>query len=93
VVWCAAEAIASTEGGAPWTIDSKSGLPLLDRGQTAVLVVDVQKHFTQVVGPRLFPPVDDVLERMRRFVGDARDAGVPIVRIRIVVTEDTRSAV
>jgi nicotinamidase-related amidase len=58
---------------------------LLDPGQTTVLVVDVQKQFTQVIGPRLFPPVEDVLGRMRRFVDGAIEAGVPVVRIRVVV--------
>jgi ureidoacrylate peracid hydrolase len=67
--------------------------PLLDPHQTAVLVVDVQTHFTRTVGPRLFPPVEDVLRRMRRFVDGARGAGVPIVRIRVVLAPETRSEV
>jgi ureidoacrylate peracid hydrolase len=67
--------------------------PLLDPRQTAVLVVDVQTHFTRTVGPRLFPPVEDVLRRLRRFVDGARDAGVPIVRIRVVIAAENRSEV
>jgi ureidoacrylate peracid hydrolase len=67
--------------------------PLLAPRQTALLVVDVQQLFTQVLGPRLHPPVADVLRQLRRVVDGARAAGVPVVRIRVVVPEEARSDV
>jgi hypothetical protein len=46
--------------------------PLLEPRQTALSVVDVQQRFTQMTGRPLYPPVADVLRRMRRVVDGAR---------------------
>jgi nicotinamidase-related amidase len=67
--------------------------PLLAPRQTALLVVDVQQRFTQLTSPPLYPPVADVLRRMRCVVDGARAAGVPVVRIRVVIPEEARSEV
>jgi ureidoacrylate peracid hydrolase len=66
---------------------------LLDPHQTAVLLVDVQVQFAHIMGPRLFPPVDGVLARIRRFIVAARDTDIPVVRIRAVVAEESRTEV
>src|SRR5262245_1551360 len=66
---------------------------LVDPRHTAVLVVDVQKWFTRQRPTPLFPPLDDVLPRLRWVVEQARAAGVPVVRIRAVIGDDTYSEV
>jgi ureidoacrylate peracid hydrolase len=58
--------------------------------QTAVLVVDVQNFF---VGLPLYPPVGEVLPRLRRFIRAARAAGALIVRVENVIPEAMYSAV
>ena len=52
---------------------------------TAVLIVDVQPLFT---GMPWFPPLTEVLPRLRRFIDAAPAAGVPRVFIRHVIPED-----
>jgi ureidoacrylate peracid hydrolase len=57
---------------------------LVAPGHSAVLVVDVQPLFT---ARPLFPPLDEVLPRLRRFLDAARTAGVLRVFIRQVIPE------
>lgn len=66
---------------------------LLDPRQTAVLVVDVQKFFTRARPAPMFPPLEDVLPRSQGFLELATEAGVLIVRIRIVIPDETYSEV
>lgn len=58
---------------------------LIDPRHTAILVVDVQPMFT---GMPLAPALDEVLPRLRRFLDDARAAGVTRVFIRAVIPEE-----
>lgn len=63
--------------------ESKSELAsLADPRHTAVLVVDVQEQFA---GMSLYPPVADVLPRVRRFVDIARVVGAMIVCIQEII--------
>ena len=57
---------------------------LVDPRHTAVLVVDVEPLFTNMT---LVPPVDEVLPCLRRFLDDARAAGVLRVFIRSIIPE------
>jgi len=57
---------------------------IADPHRTAVLVVDVQNLF---VGFPLYPPVEEVLPRLHRFIHAARSAGALIVRIENVIPD------
>ena len=50
--------------------------------QTAVLVVDMQRFFTDV--PQ-FPPLDEMLPRLQRFLAAARAAGVLRIFTKVVI--------
>ncbi len=58
--------------------------------RTAVLLVDVQRVFTELP---LHPPVDGVLGNLRRFLDEARAIGVPVIVVRIVVPPEVSSSV
>ena len=65
---------------------------LLDCRHTAVLVVDVQKRFTQRRRAPMFPALKQVLPRLQWFIKQAHDAGVLVVRIRAIQFDDTNGA-
>ncbi|MDQ3539565.1 MAG: cysteine hydrolase [Chloroflexota bacterium] len=71
-------------------------VPLQDLGslagpkQTAVVSVDVQRIFT---GLPLYPPVDQVLGNLGRFLNESRAFGVPVVIVRIIVAPEVYSSV
>lgn len=64
--------------------------PLAGPERTVVLVVDVQRVFTELP---LSPPVAEVLGNLRRFLDGARALGVPVVVVRVVVPPEVSSAV
>jgi ureidoacrylate peracid hydrolase len=66
---------------------------LLDPRQTAVLVVDVQKWFTQPRPAPMFPQLEEVLPRLQRFLDRATDTGVLIIRVQLILPEETYSEV
>jgi ureidoacrylate peracid hydrolase len=59
--------------------------------QTAVIVVDVQRLFTDMVPFPLTPALDEVLRRMNLFLAEARHRGVPVVRLRTVLAPEDHS--
>lgn len=63
----------------------------LDPKSTAVLVVDVQRLFTDMVGAPMDPPLSEVLPRIGRFVQDARAAGATVVLVRTIIPADAHS--
>ena len=63
----------------------------LDPSATAVVVVDVQRLFTDMVGAPIEPPLSDVLPRIGRFVDAARGAGATIVLVRTIIAPDAHS--
>jgi len=63
---------------------------LVDPQETAVLVVDVQEVFVNF--PTLYPPVEEVLPRLQRFIHEARAAGVLVVIIQAVIPQELYSA-
>jgi ureidoacrylate peracid hydrolase len=65
--------------------------PLSEPGRTAVIVVDVQRMFTDLFGLPVSPPLTDVLPTMARVVEAARDAGTTIVFVRSIIKEDEHS--
>jgi ureidoacrylate peracid hydrolase len=58
---------------------------------TAVLVVDVQRAFTDLFRPPCDPPREEVLPRMTTFLRQARAASVPVFIIRTVVPPEAHS--
>lgn len=63
----------------------------LDPSVTAVVVVDVQRLFTDMVGAPVDPPLADVLPRIGRFVEASRSAGGTIVLVRTIIAPDAHS--
>lgn len=64
----------------------------LDPTTTAVLVVDVQKLWTELLGTLVDPPIVDVLPRIARLVDAGRAAGATTILIRQIMTEDEHTA-
>ena len=63
----------------------------LDAARTAVVVVDVQRLFTDLIPFPLSPPLDDVLPAITRLLDAARHAGLPVVLVRTIITPDEHS--
>jgi nicotinamidase-related amidase len=62
----------------------------VDPSRTAVVVVDVQRAFTDPQLP-LSPPLTEVLPNITRFLNEARDHGATVFLVRIVVAPDEHS--
>jgi ureidoacrylate peracid hydrolase len=60
-----------------------------DPTRCALLVVDVQRYFTRQRPTPMYPPVDEVLDRLKRFVDACRARGVLLVRIQNVISEES----
>ena len=75
------------------SVDSATGVGTLrlDPATTAVVVVDVQRLFTDMVGAPIEPPLNDVLPRIGRFVDDSRQAGATIVLVRTIISPHAHS--
>lgn len=62
----------------------------LDPSRSAVIVVDVQRAFTDLLEHALVPPLSEVLPNITRFLDGAREAGVIVFLVRLVINpEDT----
>jgi nicotinamidase-related amidase len=66
---------------------------VVDPRHSALLVVDVQRWFTRERPEPMFPPVEDALRRLRRFIDAARAAGVLVIRIQNVIPDELYSEV
>lgn len=64
----------------------------LDPARTAVVVVDVQRLFTDIVGAALDPTVDAVKANLSALLAQARDAGATVVLVRSVISPDEHSS-
>ena len=63
----------------------------IDPATTAVIVVDVQRLFTDMVGAPIEPPLADVLPRLRKFLAESRKAGATIVLVRTIIAPERHS--
>ena len=63
----------------------------LDPETTAVVVVDVQRMFTDLLQVPVSPPLDQVRQNMTLFLEEARRAGLTIILVRTVIAEDQHS--
>lgn len=71
------------------TVAAADLVALVDPKQTAVLVVDIQEVFVRI--PTLYPPVEEVLPRLHRFIHEARSAGGLVVVIQIAIPPELYS--
>jgi ureidoacrylate peracid hydrolase len=62
-----------------------------DPSHTAVIVVDVQRIFTDMIPFPLSPELAEVLPRMTHFLDQARRRSVPIVYLRTVLAPEDHS--
>lgn len=85
------EPVSHPDGSAAQKPGASDQLPLLDPASTAVLVVDVQRLFTDMVGAPIEPPLREVLPRIQQFLADGREAGATIVLIRTIIAPDQHS--
>lgn len=88
-VWPAS--VAHPDGSS--SVGSATGdeTPRLDPAATAVVVVDVQRLFTDMVGAPIEPPLNDVLPRIGSFVDLSRKAGATIILVRTIIAPDAHS--
>lgn len=63
----------------------------LDPAKTAVISVDVQRLFTDLLGVPVSPPLGDVLPNITRVLDDARRAGATVVLVRTIMTPEDHS--
>lgn len=63
----------------------------IDPARTAVLVVDVQRLFTDMAGAPIHPPLHDVLPRIGRFLQECRSRGATVVLVRTIIAPDAHS--
>ncbi|HEY8174018.1 MAG TPA: isochorismatase family cysteine hydrolase [Dehalococcoidia bacterium] len=66
--------------------------PAVDPSRTAVVVVDVQRAFTDLLGESLSPPLGEVLPNITRFLTGAREVGATVFLVRIIVAPDEHSS-
>lgn len=64
---------------------------LADPATTAVVVVDVQRLFTDLLGVAVEPPLLGVLAATTQFLGSARAAGATVVLARTVIAPENHS--
>lgn len=63
----------------------------LDPSSTALVVVDVQRLFTDLLGVPVDPPVDEVLPRITSVLQNARDVGATVILVRSVMAPEDHS--
>jgi ureidoacrylate peracid hydrolase len=63
----------------------------LDPATTAIVVVDVQRLFTDILGAALDPPLDAVRTNLSTLLAEARHAGATVVLVRSVIAPDEHS--
>jgi ureidoacrylate peracid hydrolase len=62
-----------------------------DPATTAIVAVDVQRLFTDMVGAPIAPGLAEVLPAIGRFLEDGRRAGATIVLVRTIIAADAHS--
>jgi ureidoacrylate peracid hydrolase len=62
-----------------------------DPATTAIVVVDVQRLFTDMVGAPIAPALAEVLPAIGRFLEDGRRAGATIVLVRTIIAPHAHS--
>ena len=66
---------------------------IVEPGRTALLVVDVQRYFVRTEPGAMYPPVEEVLENLHRFIVECRARGVLVVRIQAIIPDEATEGV
>lgn len=84
------ESVAHPDG----STSARTGVAIssIDAETTAVVVVDVQRLFTDMVAAPIAPRLTDVLPAIRTFLGESRQAGAMVVLVRTVIAAGAHSA-
>lgn len=77
--------------GSPSDAAGGGGHPSTDPATTAVVVVDVQRLFTDMVGAPIAPPLAQVLPAIGQCLDTARRAGATIVLVRTIIAPAAHS--
>lgn len=84
-------AVAHPDGSPSLDPAGTDGAPWPEAATTAVLVVDVQRLFTDMVGAPISPALAVVLPAIGRFLEDGRRAGATIVLVRSIIAPNAHS--
>lgn len=63
----------------------------IDPATTAIVAVDVQRLFTDMVGAPIAPPLAEVLPAIGRFLEVGRRAGATVILVRSIIAPDAHS--
>jgi nicotinamidase-related amidase len=66
---------------------------IVEPSRTALLVVDVQRFFVRTQAGAMYPPVEGVLDTLRRFIDECRARGVLVVRIQNIIPDESAEGV
>jgi ureidoacrylate peracid hydrolase len=76
------------------TVDARPTFAeIVQPSRSALLVVDVQRYFVRTQPGAMYPPVEGVLETLRRFIDECRARGVLVIRIQAVIDEESTNGV
>ena len=87
----ATEPVAHPDGSSSHDRRAADHAPSIDPATTAVVVVDVQRLFTDMVGAPIEPPLAEVLPRIRHFLEESRRAGAAVLLVRTIIPPDAHS--
>jgi nicotinamidase-related amidase len=76
--------------GAP-RLDREGLAQLIAPQHTAVIVVDVQRLFTDLFPAPVSPPLDEMLANTSRFLEKVRAAGVQVIFVRTIISPEQHS--
>lgn len=85
----AGSSLAHPDGTASGTEDAEAST--LDPTTTAVVVVDVQRLFTDLLGIPVAPPLDEVLPRIGRLIEEARRSRATVILVRTIIAPEDHS--
>lgn len=81
----------TSRGPAQKSLERAELARLVDPRYTAIVVVDVQRIFTDLFPAPVWPPLDETLTNAARFLEGARAANVPIIFVRTILRPDEHS--
>jgi nicotinamidase-related amidase len=83
--------VAHPDGSSSGDTAFADGTSPLEPVRTAVVVVDVQRLFTDMLAAPIEPPLSEVLPRIGKFLRHARSAGASVVLVRTIIAPDSHS--